>query len=350
MKPFEPHRWLRQPDLMTMAAAVWPRRFPKLPRATERLFEVDPAYVPHGGTAAGTAGPSGEARTRLLAKCHWQQQPRQAPTLVAVHGLEGSADSSYMLGLAEHAFAVGFNALRLNQRNCGGTEQLTPTLYHSGLSSDFRAVLQELISRDGLPEIFFAGFSMGGNLVLKMAGEWGAAPPIQFRGVAAVCPSAEIDACVARIEQPRNRFYQWYFVRRLKRRMRAKIRLFPQRYRADGLRQVRSIRQFDDLFTAPHCGFANAAEYYARASALRIVAQIRVPALLIYAADDPLVPVDTAAHPALRNNAHIALLTPKHGGHCAFLAADPRERHWAEARVVEFCAERSRFTLHPPQV
>src|SRR5256885_9816770 len=151
VRRFEPHPFFRNPHLATVAAACWPRDYPNLPAATERLFEVEPG-------------------TRLLAKCHWQEAPCLYATLVLVHGLEGSSESPYMLGIAERAFQAGFNVLRMNQRNCGGTEHLTPTLCHSGPSGDFRAVPYELIERDNLPEVFFSGYSTGGNLVLKMAG------------------------------------------------------------------------------------------------------------------------------------------------------------------------------------
>jgi uncharacterized protein len=164
IKQFEVHPWLKNPHLMTVAAEYWPRNLTALPKATERLFEV-------------------EAGTRILAKCHWQPEPRRQPTLVLIHGLEGSSESCYMLGIAEKAFTAGLNVLRVIQRNCGGTERLTPTLYESGLSRDCRVVLEELIEKDNLPEIFFAGYSMGGNLVAKMAGELGTHPPRELRGI-----------------------------------------------------------------------------------------------------------------------------------------------------------------------
>src|SRR6202790_5202763 len=183
MQTFEPHPLLRNPHVQTFASAFWPRRFPRLPRSAPREFETEPG-------------------TSIRGECHWQSQPRERPTLVLVHGLEGSCESGYMLGLAERAFGAGWNAVRLNQRNCGGTESLTPTLYNSGLSGDFRAVLNELIERDSLQEISFAGYSMGGNLVLKMAGELADAVPRQLRGIAAVCPALELAQCGDAVELP----------------------------------------------------------------------------------------------------------------------------------------------------
>src|ERR1019366_8647209 len=196
MKTFEPHPLLRNPHAQTLAAAFWPRRFPRLPRSTAREFETEPG-------------------TRIRGDCHWQPAPQTRPTLVLVHGLEGSSESGYMLGLAERAFTAGWNAIRLNQRNCGGTESLTPTLYNSGLSVDYRAVLFELIEQDSLPEMFFAGYSMGGNLVLKMAGELADAAPHQLRGVAAVCPCIDLASCSDAIALPGNFVYQSRFVNSL---------------------------------------------------------------------------------------------------------------------------------------
>jgi uncharacterized protein len=329
VREFRPHPLLRQRDLMTIAAAFWPRRFPRLNAASDRLFEIEPG-------------------TSILARCHWQPEPRRHSTLVLIHGLEGSSESGYMLGTAEKAFVAGFNVLRVNQRNCGGTDHLTPTLYNSGLSADVRAVVAELIARDRLPEIFTAGFSMGGNLVLKMAGELGERPPGELRGVSAVSASIDLASCVDILAAPRNLVYQRYFVRSLKRHMRRKAALFPERYPLDGLGRVRTVREFDEVITAPHCGFRNADDYYSRSSALRVLAAIRVPALLLAAQDDPLVPFVVFRGGPVAANPLIELLAPAHGGHCAFLAeANGDERFWAEARIVEFCRALSALERPP---
>ena len=197
------------------------------------------------------------------------------PTLVMVHGLEGSSESPYLRTLAEKGFIAGFNVLRVNQRNCGGTERLTPTLYNSGLSDDFRAILETLIAEDGLSEIFFAGYSMGGNLVLKMAGELGANAPLALRGVCASCPVIDLAACVDTLEKTENFIYQRHFVRNLKSRMHRKARLFPGSFQLDRLPGVRTVREFDDRITAPNCGYRDAVDYYHRASAERVIERHR---------------------------------------------------------------------------
>ena len=321
MKEFTPLKPLRNAHLMTIAAAFWQRRFPRLPAGVSRRFEVEPG-------------------TKIRAECHWQEDRVRHPTLVVVHGLEGSSESGYILGTAEKAWVAGFNVVRMNQRNCGGTELLTETLYHSGLSRDVHAVISELIEQDALPNIFAAGFSMGGNLVLKMAGELGETAPREVRGFAVVAPSMDLAACAAKLEETANFLYQRHFVVRLKRRMRNKARLFPELYRINGMRNIRTVRDFDDLITARYCGFRDAADYYARSSANQFIAEIRRPTLIIAAQDDPVVPFAVFRYGALRGNPNITLLAPNHGGHCAFIASQAgNERFWSEARIVEFCRE-----------
>jgi uncharacterized protein len=318
MNDFEPHLLLRGPHAQTLSSTYWQRSFPSLPASTPREFETEPG-------------------TKIRGECHWQPSPRECPTLVLVHGLEGSSNSGYMRGLAERAFVAGWNAVRLNQRNCGGTERLTPTLYHSGLSADYRAVLRELIERDSLPAIFFAGYSMGGNLVMKMAGELSGAAPRQLLGIAAVSPSMDLSACADALARPGNFLYQWHFVRGLKARMRRKAQLFPGKFNLDPMERVRTVRDFDDVITATYCGFQGASDYYERSSALRVAANIRVPTLVLTAQSDPFIPFASFSDSGLRDNPFIELITPAHGGHCAFISRqNGNARFWAEARVMEF--------------
>jgi hypothetical protein len=327
---YSPHPWLHNAHAMTLAGAFWPRLVGRLPPAEDRRFEVEPG-------------------TQLLAQCHWQEQRRECATLVVVHGLEGSSESGYMIGLGEKAFAAGLNVLRVNQRTCGGTEGLTPTLYCSALSGDYLAILRELIERDRLPAIFFAGFSMGGNLVFKMAGELGAEAPAELRGVCGVCPTIDLAACVDAIDRPENVLYDWNFVRSLKARLRRKARLFtatagrPGKFAPEGMAKVHSVREFDGAVTAPHFGYRDVDDYYHRASACRVVEQIAVPTLIITAEDDPVVPFAIFSGAEVRGNSWISVLAPEHGGHCAFISRQSGwERFWAEARVVEFCTRGER--------
>ncbi len=193
-------------------------------------------------------------------------------------------------------------------------------------------MLEELITRDGLRNICFAGYSMGGNLVLKMVGELGAAAPAELTAVCGICPTLELAVCVDAISRPGNRFYQTHFVRRLKARMRRKARLFPGKFDLSGLDRLQTIREFDDAITAPHSGYRDAVDYYERASAVRSTGQISVPTLILTAKDDPIVPFSLFAASAIRDNPRIGLEAPEHGGHCSFISCwSGWERHWSES-------------------
>src|SRR5262245_45967473 len=319
MDAFVPRPSLVNGHRMTLYSWGNPRYLPRLPKPARRCFQV-----------AATA--------RVEAACHWQDEPWRHPTLVALHGLNGSIDAHYMRGLASKAFARGMNVVRLNQRNCGGTEHLAAGLFHSGLTTDAARVIDELTHVDGLPAIAVAGYSLGGNLALKLAGEYGAHPPRQLVAVAAVSPIIEIEECTRALERRENFVYEWNFVRDLKARMRTKARLQPGAFDLSTLGAIRTVREFDERITAPHFGFRNASDYYYRASAMRVVDRVRVPALVITSEDDPFVPIEPFRDPKVTGNPHIELHICRHGGHCGFIADRNGEDdgYWAENQIVDF--------------
>jgi predicted alpha/beta-fold hydrolase len=323
MHEYTPRRGLRNGHLMTVFCWGRPRRFPRLPPPEDRVFDVDTGV-------------------RVLAHCHWQRDAAAHPALVGLHGLESSSSAHYMRGLADKAFARGFNVILLNQRNCGGTETLCDGLYHSGLTQDADHVVRE-IEREGIDRVIVAGYSLGGNLALKLAGEYGDDTPPSLKGVCAVSPVVELAQCVRALERRQNIVYQWNFVRGLKARMRRKSVTHPGRFPIERLPEVRTVREFDEYFTAPHFGFRDASDYYHRASAMRVIDRIRVPALIITADDDPFVPVEPFRDPALTSNPNITLVVTEHGGHCGFLAdADGQDDgYWAENQILEFAVRRT---------
>ena len=303
----------------TLYAWARPRRFPRLPSPVPRYFDVAPD-------------------ARILAHCHWHPAPQQHPTLMLLHGLEGSSLAHYICGISDKAWAAGWNVVRINQRNCGNTEHLSRGLYHSGLTHDPLFVMRELIEVDGIRALAIAGYSLGGNLTLKLAGELGDTPPPELKAVMAVSPTLDLANCVEALERRSNIAYQFNFVRNLKARMRRKAAAIPDAFSLGALRRVWTVRQFDEAYTAPHHGFRDAADYYHRASALRVVDRIRVPALILTAADDPFVPVEPFSDPALTGNAHVTVVITPHGGHCAFVerAEGDYDGYWAEREVVRF--------------
>ena len=280
-----------------------------------------------------------EPGSRVLARCRWQINPVHHPTLLMWHGMEGSTSSAYMLTTAGKAFRAGFNVLRINVRNCGNTEHLSPKLYHAGLTADLRAIIDQLIERDRLRQLFLAGFSLGGNMVLKLAGEYGEASRRELKGVVAISASVDLRASTDLISRPRNWIYHQSFLRRLKMRIRTKARLFPDRYDASGLHLIRSIEQFDNRFIAPVFGFTDASDYYTKASSLPFIGLSRIPTLIIHAQDDPFIPFAPLRDPSIAANPHVLLLAPERGGHVAFVSANSidEDRFWAENRLVEFC-------------
>jgi predicted alpha/beta-fold hydrolase len=302
------------------------RSFPALPPAEERYFDV-------------------AADARVLAHCHFHERRHERPTLVLLHGLEGSSRAHYMAGIADKAWAAGWNVVRLNQRNCGGTEHLSRGLYHSGLTDDPRHVMRELVEHDGIRTLAVAGYSLGGNLALKLAGELGAsASDAALTAVCAVSPTMDLAVCVEALGRRSNVVYQFNFVRNLKARMRRKAAAFPGAFSVDPLRRIWTIKGFDEAYTAPHHGFQDAADYYYRASALRVVEHIAVPTLILTAEDDPFVPVAPFRRPEIVNNRWITLVATPHGGHCAYVerAVDGYDGYWAEREIVRFVTSRLR--------
>lgn len=319
LEPFVPKRHLGNGHAMTIFAWIKRRRFDTLPGPEARLFQVAPD-------------------TQVLAHCYWQRDRSHRPTLLALHGLEGSTGVHYMRGLADKAWRRGWNAVLLNQRNCGGTEHLSPGLYHSGLTDDPREVIRQLTARDGLRRFGVVGYSLGGNLTLKLAAELRSDPGLPVHAVTAVCPILEIAQCVRALERPSNVAYQFNFVRNLKARMRRKAATWPAAFDLTRLSDIWSIRKFDDVYTAPHWGFGDAANYYHQVSAMRVIDRIQIPALILASEDDPFVPPDQFREAAVRANPHVRVMLTPHGGHCGFVSESSKDDdgYWAEKTAVAF--------------
>ena len=317
-REFTPATLLRNQHLMTIVPGYWPRRalLDGIP-IESRLFTTDP-------------------KTQLLGFCHWQTNRTGCQTLLLVHGLEGSSESHYMKGIAAKAYRAGINVIRLNQRTCGGTEQLTPTLYNSGLSQDYRAIVQELASLDRLTRIWLVGYSMGGNLILKAAGELGSSEAA-LAGAIAVCPNIDPTQCAKALEEPRNWLYHYHFLTKLKARMKRKAALFPWRWDLTELDRIHLISQFDDRYTASDGGYASGPDYYDRAGSRHVLDKIAVPTTIVTAQDDPFIPYSMFSLAAIKRNPLIRLTSPHYGGHCGFIqrTQSNEDRFWVESRIVE---------------
>ncbi len=295
--------------------------------------------------------------------------------VLLVHGLEGSAESTYVKGVCEKSLSLGMSVCRLNLRNCGDSLHLAQGLYNAGMSADAIAVAKHLKAQFGFSQIFLCGFSLGGNIVLKAAGELGREQPSALGkdevkneskegsvidGVCAVCPPIDLHQCIGAIERRGNRLYEHGFLGSLKEKIRAKNRLFPGRFDVERLAAISSLRAFDDTYTAFDAGYDSADAYYHGASALRVMPYINVPTLVVAAADDPLVPIESFRCNELAGNVNVKLVTPEKGGHVAFISEknialqdlmhdgfEPgaftfgasqqlKDRFWGEWQVVQF--------------
>ena len=270
---FVPRRFLRGGNVQTIAGNFL-KRANCLPPAEERLLQVD-------------------HEVRILCHCHWQAERQKRLTLMIVHGLEGSSNSQYVIGSGSRAWARGWNVVRMNIRGCGGTEHLSATLYHSGLSQDIEKLLAEMIAGDGLRHVALAGFSMGGNQVLRAVGRWGGQPPPELIAAAVVSPVCDLAISADRLHQASNALYEWWFLASLRKSFRRKAELWPGRYDPRLLKNVHSVRDFDERITARYMGFTGAADYYDEASSSHVLDRIAVPTLVIHADDDPFIVMST---------------------------------------------------------
>jgi uncharacterized protein len=313
----------RNPHLLTIAGNFWPRKIDqaKYP-ACRQTYRID-------------------SKTAVVGFEHQPATPAIGQ-LILLHGLEGSADAGYIASLAQEALTRGFRICRLNMRTCGGTEELCETMYHSGLTNDLLFVIQELRRQCPVP-VFPIGFSLGGNVVLKLAGELGDTELLA--GVVAISTPIDLAAAVRAIDKPSNILYARRFISRLQDRVKRKSRITPELYNEDGLSEVKTIWEFDDRFTAPLFGFGTAAQYYATQSALNFVRHIQIPTLLVAAQDDPLVPFDVYRRLFSEHHSALELVAPEHGGHLGFVSRI-KPRFWLDNVVLDWI---SRKLEYPPR-
>lgn len=302
----------RNPHLATIAASYWPRPM------DERRFPVE----------AKLFRPEHDVQVLI----HKQQPPGEARgDVVMVHGLEGSADSPYMRSLAQTLLEAGYATHRMNIRTCGGTEFMCNTFYHAGLTTDLFAYVMDLDRRRRTPA-WVVGFSLGGNMALKLAGEmeWDATRVLA--GVVAVSAPVDLKSCAMRLGERRNWLYQRHFLRSMRKRLEMRREVLGNLLRDEGGLPFRSVYEFDDIITGPAFGFDGADHYYQTQSANQYTHRIEVPALVVASQDDPLIAPEV--YEPLRGNSNIELLLTTHGGHCGFLGRGGR--NWLDEQIRDW--------------
>ncbi len=314
MQPFQP--LFRNSHAATIAGNFWPRdldlhRFP----VRARFFRTEPDV-------------------QILVHSQRPLIPPKAE-LILIHGLEGSSQAGYACSLAQTALEAGFGVHRFNMRSCGGTEAVSgKTLYHSGQTGDLLSVARQL-RREGAAPLYLVGFSLGGNVVLKLGGELGEGASEAVAGIVAVSTPIDLAACVRQLLRPSNFIYGNRFVARLKARIRLKEALTPGLFELSDLDRVKNVYDFDDLFTARSFGFGSADNYYATQSSNQFLERIRVPCLVVQAKDDPLIPYSVFKHPAFQTNPFLHFLPVDHGGHLGFVSSR-KPRFWLDGVLVNW--------------
>ena len=280
----------------------------------------------------------------------WVDGPAESPLLLALHGLEGCSQSLYMHGLFWRAARRGWRGVALNFRSCArplGHCRGEPLphhgrrIYHSGETSDLEWVVDRLVEREPKLRLVMAGTSLGGNVLLKWLGERGAAVPSAVRGAVAISAPHDLAAASRHLMTGLGPLYVRFFLDSLKEKALAFNRRWPGIVDVEGVRRARSFWEIDDAAVGPIHGFADAADYYARCSSIDVIDRIRVPTLLVNAADDPFIPVQVLARVRARASDAVTCLFTRRGGHVGFVRGLPgRARSWAEDRAIEFLVDR----------
>lgn len=313
-EPFQPALGLASPHAQTLVGVMLRAGAP-LPLERERWELADGDFV----------------------DVDWLPAPPSAPHVLVLHGLEGSSRSGYVAVVMRLARERGWGAAALNFRSCSGEPNRLLRSYHSGETEDARYALERLQERVQGP-LFGVGFSLGGNVMVKLLAELGEGSPL--RAGAAVSVPYDLARCAEALDRNTGlgAVYRWVFLRSLKAKTRAKAERHPGQLDLERLRRVRGIVDFDDAVTAQLHGFGSAAEYYRRSSSGPLIGRIRRPTLLVTAVDDPMVPGGSIPEDA-EKNPYLSWLVTQHGGHVGFLAGSLlRPRFWAEEQVIAFFA------------
>lgn len=313
---FSPPRWLRNPHLQTL----WPTLFRKCnlkPDLTERLETTDDDFV----------------------DLDWYQRGNRG-LLVLSHGLEGDSRRPYMLGMAAAALAHGWDVLAWNFRSCSGEMNRRPRFYHSGDSGDLDLVVcRALADEAGYEKVALGGFSMGGNMTLVYLGEKGEGLDPRIAGAVLLSVPCDLAGSAQELAKRTNRFYMRNFMRELRAKMVLKHEIYPELINLKGVESMRTFREFDDRFTAPLHGFRDAQDYWQRCSSRRFIERIRVPSLIINAADDPFLGPLSYPEKEVVLNPQVQLEVSDHGGHVGFVGDDRDGMYWSEWRAMAFLSE-----------
>jgi predicted alpha/beta-fold hydrolase len=287
----------------------------------------------------------------LLAKVWWQPGDTPRPLVVVIHGLGGSSEGGYVRRLARTLYGEGYHVARLNQRGAGDSLPLAPSLYHAGLTRDVDTAARHFAHDARVASLAFVGFSLGGNLVLKAAAEWGAAPPPKVASVVSISAPMDLAATSRHLETPITTPYRLFVLQALLTNARSFAARNPGRVAFDPRRLKRfgTLRDYDAQVVVPMHGFASVDAYYGVASSGSTLARIRVPTLVIHAEDDPMVP-GWSVRPSLEGRSEaVSVAWSERGGHVSWIGGSHEAgwaRTWAFEQALPFLARTT--TEHKP--
>lgn len=271
----------------------------------------------------------------------------EKPLVILSHGLEGNSTRQYILGMVKLLNRHGFDCLAWNFRSCGGEVNDTARFYHSGATEDLAAIVSHAFEK-GYHRMHLMGFSLGGNLTLKYLGEAGSSMDPRIASAIVFSVPMDLRACSMAIIQPRNQVYMRRFLESLKPKVADKALRFPEKIDLRSHRQVRTLYDFDDIYTAPLHGFENADHYYASCSSMHFLEPILLPTLIVNAVNDPIVPFESLPLEALRNHEKVTMLATADGGHCGFRPARMNDEfYWSEKQAFAWLSDKT--LLSTPQ-
>jgi predicted alpha/beta-fold hydrolase len=255
--------------------------------------------------------------------------------VIVSHGLEGSMERPYIKGMVKRFVQGGWHALAWNYRSCGGTPNRLPRFYHSGATDDLQLIIDYALSLGKYEKIVLVGFSLGGNLTLKYVGEQGANVSPYLKGAVAFSAPLHLSSCSKRISATSNWVYAQKFKRSLAGKVRQKAQQMPDVLDVSKLAYIRTLKDFDDFYTAPLHGFESAEDYYEKCSSLYFLEAIALPTLIVNAWNDPLLSPACFPTQAMEKHPFVHLETPRAGGHCGF-ARTEKGFYWSENRAFEW--------------
>lgn len=254
--------------------------------------------------------------------------------IIVSHGLEGSTERAYVKGIAKIGHQLGYDILAWNYRGCSGEMNKALRFYHSGATDDLATVVDHAHALNQYPDIFLVGFSLGGNLTLKYLGEERVRPQALKKAATFSVPLDLHTSCI-KISSPSNWIYSQRFLKSLRKKVIGKSKLMPG-IDVNGLHKVKTLQEFDDHFTGPIHGFKDALDYYTQSSSISFVSNIRIPTLLINAANDPFLSPECYPHQLLKNHSFVQFESPAHGGHVGFAQFSKNGVYWSEQRAMDF--------------